>query len=98
VLRRAQHVPILFHMIYQPGPTILGMRNGGKVLGVECRKCRHRVVFTDRELIEHSNVGEMAGIDYMARRMRCALCGKKSPTWTQIPKTERDLWLAEAGG
>ena len=84
-------------MIYQPGPNILAMRNADKVLGVERASCRHRAVFTARQLIDHSNVGEMAGLDYMARRMRCARCGHNGAVGTQVPLGKEDAWLAEAG-
>jgi DNA-directed RNA polymerase subunit RPC12/RpoP len=83
-------------MIYQPGPNVYRMMHSNHVLGVECASCRHRAVFTARQLIELSNVGEMAGLDYMARRMRCAHCGHKGVVATQIPLGEDDAWLAEA--
>lgn len=84
-------------MIYQPGPTIYGLMRADNVLGVECASCRHRAVFTARQLIDHSNVGEMAGLDYMARRMRCAWCGHKGAVGTQVPLGKEGAWLAEAG-
>lgn len=83
-------------MIYQPGTTILGMHNREQVLGVECPSCRHRTVFSARQLIEHSDVGEMAGLDYMARRMRCCLCGTKGASFKQLPEAKAELWLGDA--
>ena len=84
-------------MIYQPGPNIYRMMHSNHVLGVECVSCRHRAVFTARQLIDHSNVGEMAGLEQMASRMRCAWCGHKGAVGTQVPLGKEDAWLAEAG-
>lgn len=83
-------------MIYQPGPNILSMMNAEKVLGVECMPCGHRAVFTPRQLIAHSNVAEMEGLERSVRRMRCALCGLKSATGTQMTAAESEGWLAAA--
>ncbi|UOK71744.1 hypothetical protein [Ancylobacter polymorphus] len=83
-------------MIYQPGPNILSMMRDEKVLGVECKPCWHRSVFTARQLIDHSAVGEMEGLERSVRRMRCALCGLKSADGTQLAADAVEGWLAAA--
>lgn len=84
-------------MIYQPGPNIYSLMRSGQALGAECASCRHRAVFSARQLIEHSTVGEMAGLEQMAGRMRCARCGHKGTVAALIQIDEEDAWLAGAG-
>lgn len=83
-------------MIYQPGPNILSMMREEKVLGVECKPCGHRAVFTPRQLISHSMVGEMEGLARSVRKMRCAMCGMKSAEGTQLAGDAIEGWMAAA--
>ena len=81
---------------YSP-PNILGLRNYGWRMGVECLKCRHRAVLTTDDLIKHSNVGEMGSLDELARRARCGPCGGKGARWQPIKSAaEAKEWACEA--
>ncbi|WP_144344234.1 hypothetical protein [Ancylobacter moscoviensis] len=63
-----------------------------QVLGVECPLCKHRKVFRPADLIDSTNVGEMASLAALLRRMRCASCGARYPDGMVLPGADGEEW------
>lgn len=77
-----------------PPGNLYSMIHQRQALGVECPLCNHRAVFRPRDLIDASNVGEMASLAYLLNRMRCASCGARDPDGVVMAETEGEGWVA----
>lgn len=67
------------------------------VLSGECARCGHRAMFTAEELTKHAgHGGNMTGLVWLVRRMRCVLCGGTDFEMSiRRKEVEARRWVAE---